>query len=404
MKSLFKTMKRVCVGAPTKQQKREIHLAQTDKFSSNHNADKFAPEFERLQQQLADERMHRDRLETTRYEKLSKNLTDIQIAMKELCTKFSIGEIVAPPSPDGEDHFHRAASRTASRSASGAIKPYRKSSPVESAGGVGFGVLQQRLDMMMVTLEARADKQEALLVALEEKIERKLEAWMLALERCLDVRDRGVRHQGSERVQRQGQSSDDAHAQGGVPAGERGSNSQKTLRRNRSTREATPVVTMADGTPADTPPPASSPHSMAAAALVHTVQEREFSTLLPEGGGRSPLAAARSMPLAQWSENHAVADERAAWKNPRSLNSPASSSGPPAQGRRQSTVVDDKAADAQQGVLPEQKRTRQASTGPITRRAAREADTVDTTSWHDSHKTDSGLPRAGVPQPFRLES
>ena len=137
MKSLFKTMKRVCVGAPTKQQKREIHLAQTDKFSSNHNADKFAPEFERLQQQLADERMHRDRLETTRYEKLSKNLTDIQIAMKELCTKFSIGEIVAPPSPDGEDHFHRAGSRTVSRSASGAIKPYRKSSPVESAGGVG---------------------------------------------------------------------------------------------------------------------------------------------------------------------------------------------------------------------------------------------------------------------------
>ena len=76
-------MKRVCVGAPTKQQKREIHLAQTDKCS-NHNADKFAPEFERLQQQLADERMHRDRLETTQYEKLSKNLTDIQIAMKEL--------------------------------------------------------------------------------------------------------------------------------------------------------------------------------------------------------------------------------------------------------------------------------------------------------------------------------
>ena len=141
MKSLFKTLKRVCVGAPTKEQKREIHLAQTDKFSSNHNADKFAPEFQHLQQQLADERMHRERLEWTRYEKLSKNLTDIvtdiQIAMKELCTKFSIGEIVAPPSPDGEDHFHRAASRTASRSASGAIKPYRKSSPVESAGGVG---------------------------------------------------------------------------------------------------------------------------------------------------------------------------------------------------------------------------------------------------------------------------
>ena len=134
---MFKTLKRVCVGAPTKQQKREIHLAQTDKFSSNHNADKFAPEFQHLQQQLADERMHRERLEWTRYEKLSKNLTDIQIAMKELCTKFSIGEIVAPPSPDGEDHFHRAGSRTASRSASGAIKPYRKSSPVESAGGVG---------------------------------------------------------------------------------------------------------------------------------------------------------------------------------------------------------------------------------------------------------------------------
>ena len=405
MKSLFKTLKRVCVRAPTKEQKHEIHLAQTEEFISNHNADKLAPEFQRLQQQLVDERMHRERLEATRFEKLSKNLTDIQIAMKELCTKFSIGEIVAPPSPDGEDHFHRAASRTASRSASGAIQPYRKSSPVESAGGVGFGVLQQRLDMMMVILEARADKQEALLVALEEKIERKLEAWMLALERCLDVRDRGVRHQGSEGVRRQGQSSDDAHAQGGVPGGECGSISQKTLRRNRSTREATPIVTMADGTPADTPPPAaSSPNSKATATWVHTVQEREFSTLLPEGGGRSPLAAARSLSPAQWSENNDLAEEHAAWKNPRSLNSPASSSGPPAQGRRQSTVVDDKAADARQGILPEQKRTRRASTGPITRRAAREADTLDATSWHDSHKMDSGLPRAGVPQPFRLES